>query len=310
MMCKNKKGFVLSLVMVCLLGGLLSGCGEKKEEKQPVEETSAPQNEVGKTDLSWQAAEEFLNGDGESGEAEYEEEPIELTEEMLTEYTYVSTCTKLGEYKGLSYVYDENPVVSQADVEAEAQGMLEFFEGAEMTDAFVSENLGYASVDEYYEMTRNDMIESMKADSLMEAIESMQSSVVEASTIDLKQEDVEREYNWMMNSYTEAAAEYEMTMEEFATEFFEEDVAAMEKEVRESAEDIVKTYVVADAILEAEGVDFEKEKVAVEQEMMEENYCESREELIANMGDITTLNYEIKYRMAGDILLKYGKNQL
>lgn len=119
---------------------------------------------------------------------------------------YNSKLVTLGEYKGLSYTDMSDREPTDEEVEAEMQGILSMFDGGELTDEWVQENLEMDSVEAFREDTKKNLKEVYEQQAWKQAARELYAKVIESSEFDMDETDVNTERNDYLLAYQEAAA--------------------------------------------------------------------------------------------------------
>ena len=229
------------------------------------------------------------------------EAAVEQEEEDRTE-GYASRLVTLGEYKGLSYRDVSGREPTDEEIEEEMEAILEWFDGGELTDAFVQENLDFDSVEAFREDTRINLKDVYAQNAWSQAAMELYRTVVASSSFEMDSSDVEEiseEYREVYSQEAEAAG---MEFSEYLTQV----LGMTEEEFDEAAEEIVQVSLVAEAIVEEEKLDTAAAYEQQAQQLAEENGFESVGEMEEMSGTDGTLREEIIYRLAADFMMQHG----
>ncbi len=235
-------------------------------------------------------------------------ESVESTEEtgVVLADSYKSKVISLGEYKNLSYSYDGNREPAEEEVEAEMEAILCWFEGGELTEEFVQQQLGFDSIEAFREETRSNLKKVYEQRANTEAGMELMNQIIEASELQIEEEDVERQYKQYMDMYRAQAKAEDMELDEFAESWLGVTLEELEESSRASAERIVCIGIITQAIAEAENLDAEASFEEVANELAARNGFDSIEELEADLGGRDALLDEIRYELVIRFLMANG----
>lgn len=173
----------------------------------------------------------------------------------------------------------------------------------ELTEEWVKENTGYASIEEYKESIRKNLEENNKVSADNTLKSTAWSTVYESSEIlEFPQADIDREvaaYNDLMEQY---AKQSETSLEELlkSSNMTQED---LDKQSQEYAETMVKQNLVVQYILDKEGLSFSGDagQEALD-ELLSEYGVGARDELITQFGELA-VNESIGVIIVGNYVM-------
>lgn len=176
----------------------------------------------------------------------------------------------------------------------------------ELTDEWVAANMDVATVEEYKQMIRKNLEENarLNAESYMKN-QAWNLLVQSCEVLEYPEEDVENTVSEYMKQIELYAQQVGMEMEEFL-ETQEMTIEALEEQAHLYAEEKVKQNLIAQAILDAEGIQLEDpECVAIQEELVQAYSAASLEELVEAYGQ-TAVNEAVALLRVEDVLIEYA----
>ena len=176
----------------------------------------------------------------------------------------------------------------------------------ELTDEWVAENTDLETVEEYKKMIRINLEENARLASESYMKGTAWNTLVQSSEIrEYPEEDIENavsEYIRQMEVYAEQSG---MELETFL-ETQEMTMEEIEEQAHMYAEDKVKQNLIAQAVMDAEGITLaDEECLAIQEELVQAYMAESLEGLIENYGQ-TAVNEATALLRVEDVLLQYA----
>ena len=220
--------------------------------------------------------------------------------------TYNSKLVTLGEYKGLSYTDTSDREPTDEEVEAEMQGILSMFDGGELTDEWVQENLEMDSVEAFREDTRKNLKEVYEQQAWKQAARELYAKVLESSEFDMDETDVNTERNDYLLAYQEAAASCNVSYEQYVTDNTGMTLEEFETKAGESAEQVIKVALVAKAIVEQENIDVDAHYDEVVGQIVEEQGYDTASDFEDDMEGKDAVLEEVRYRLAAQAMMDAG----
>lgn len=219
---------------------------------------------------------------------------------------YQSKLISLGDYKGLSYTDESGREPTDEEVEEEMQAILAWYEDGELTDVWVQENLELDSVDEFREITRQNLMEVYDTQVWRAAARELYLAVADGSEFEMDETEVSTERNDYIWSYQQMADAAEMSYEEYIPEATGMTVEEFETKAGESAEQVIKVELIAEAIAEAEQLDVEGSYDEIAGKIVEEEGFDSIEDLEQSAGGKGAVMSEVRYRLVAQFLMDEG----
>lgn len=277
-----KKRIVLMAMTVMISLGIVA-CGSKEQTEETKTESNATQSETS-------------NGsDDEQKEAD------------AGTAGYQSRLIFLGEYKNLPYTYDGDREPSEEEVEEEMYAILAWFEETELTDATVKKNLEFETVEEFREDTRKNLKEVYAQKSRDAAGKQLFERVIETSTFEIVEADIENESAAYINTYKSQANSSGMSYAEYMSEVIGISVSEFENSAKKSAKTVIQVALLAEAIIEKEQIDIDALYKEEAQKMVDEIGFEDISDMEMQMGSKSTVKNEIAYRLAAEVMMEQGK---
>ncbi len=220
--------------------------------------------------------------------------------------TLSSSVTKLGTYTGLSYTDESGRVPTDEEVQEEMEAILLWFQDAELTEDWVKENLDFDSIDDFREDTRQNLMEVYDERAWKASAKELFETVISDSEFDLSDEDLKTIYNRYKNTYQQYADMLELTLEEYVTQELGTDMETFEKEGMNASEMVLKTKLVADAIVKAESLDYDASYEEIANQIVDEEGYDSLADLEEAAGGKEGLRDEVTYRMAAQFMMEHA----
>lgn len=242
------------------------------------------------------------SSDGDDMADEY----IDMDTEVAERMKFSSRLVSLGTYKGLTYndLGDTEP--SDEEVEDEMLTILEWFEGGELTDGFLSENLGYDSVEEFREETKKNLRQAYEQERFNDAAAQLYREVVNGSEFEMDSFDIEVLCMSYVEEYRFEAQESDMDYGEYLTEVLETTEEELEAGLREAAEEIIQVSLVMEAIAEAENFDAESAYDEIAEQFAEQDGYDSVEQMEEFAGGREAVKEEILYYMVAQFMMEHA----
>lgn len=225
------------------------------------------------------------------------------------ESSYESKVTRLGSYEGLVYTDESDREPTDDEVQEEMEAIMLWFEDGELTDEWIRENMSYTSLEDFRENTRINLREVYKEQAWQSSARELFETVIAESEFDLDQAEVNKEYQHYLDSYQQYADMMELPLEEFVAGELECDMEEFQEKGTYAAEMILKTDLVAQAIIKAEKLDTEASYERIAKQIVEEEGYDSVEELEEAAGGKNSLMVEVRYRVAAEYMLEHGNPQ-
>lgn len=244
------------------------------------------------------------SSDGDDMADEYID--MDMDTEVAERLKFSSRLVSLGTYKGLTYndLGDTEP--SDEEVEDEMLAILEWFEGGELTDGFLSENLGYDSVEEFREETKKNLRQAYEQERFNDAAAQLYREVVNGSEFEMDSFDIEVLCMSYVEEYRFEAQESDMDYGEYLTEVLETTEEELEAGLREAAEEIIQVSLVMEAIAEAENFDAESAYDEIAEQFAEQDGYDSVEQMEEFAGGREAVKEEILYYMVAQFMMEHA----
>lgn len=172
---------------------------------------------------------------------------------------------------------------------------------AELTDAFVKENMDCETVEEYRQSVKEDLISSMEEENRSKATGELLEQIIAGSEFEIDQSDIDKAVDEQIENYQSYADMYGMDMEEFCQSFFGYGSEQLREESRQGAEDDLKSDLILGEIAKREnlGITQKEYEDAVKQELEDYGY-ETVEEFEEEYG-----KEEYMYNLLYEKVLQY-----
>ena len=234
------------------------------------------------------------------------EQTKENVEQAVDDITYRSKIISLGTYKGLTYRDGSGRIPTDKEVEEEMQAILLWYEDGELTDEWVKKQLGINSVDEFREITRQNLQDVYDRQAWKDAAVELYSAVMNDSEFEMDEAEVEAQRDDFIAVYKQVAEAVNASYEQYVSDETGMTVEKFEKTAEESAEQAIKAELVAAAVEEAEKIDVLGSYDEAAGQIAEEEGFDSAEELEKNSGGRTKVLEEVRYRMIAQFLMDEG----
>lgn len=239
-------------------------------------------------------------------EAEESDDTIVLLEgdRDLTGTKYESKLTKLGNYKNLTYTWENEYTPSDAEIREEMESFFSIFSDEEMTEEAVKENLDYASMDEFYEDCREELISNHEIEVSEAAIEELFAKIIEDSVFEMSDNEREAYYNDTVSWIEGVAEEENSSVEEVVDNYWEMNMDEFKVAVYEEADSTIGVSLVTEAIIAAENIDVQKLWPEYMTALLEDYGYQSEAEFEEDSETHAEIVDEIKYNIVVDYLLE------
>lgn len=234
------------------------------------------------------------------------EQTKENVEQAVDDITYRSKIISLGTYKGLTYQDGSGRIPTDQEVEEEMQAILLWYEDGELTDEWVKKQLGLNSVDEFREITRQNLQDVYDRQAWKDAAVELYSAVMDDSEFEMDEAEVEEERDAYIESYRQMAENMDMSYEQYIQNELGISADIFEKNAKESAEQVIKVALIADAVAKAEHLDVVGSYDEIVGQIMEEEEFDSVDAFEQNMGGKAAALEEVRYRLVAQFMMDKG----
>lgn len=162
------------------------------------------------------------------------------------------------------------------------------------------------TLDELKAKLRADLTESKKRDAENKLRDDAVAKAVENAEVEIPAAMIETELGRMLREF-EQRLQYQGMNLELYYQFTGTDEAALKGQMQEDAQSRVKTNLVLEAIIEAEGIEAADEAVNEEVQKMAEMYNMTAEAVTQALGSLEGLKEDLKIRKAVDFLVESSK---
>lgn len=162
------------------------------------------------------------------------------------------------------------------------------------------------TLDELKAKLRADLEESKKRDAENKLRDDAVAKAVENAEVEIPAAMIETELGRMLREF-EQRLQYQGMNLELYYQFTGTDEAALKGQMQEDAQSRVKTNLVLEAIIEAEGIEATDEAVNEEVQKMAEMYNMTAEAVTQALGSLEGLKEDLKIRKAVDFLVESSK---
>lgn len=162
------------------------------------------------------------------------------------------------------------------------------------------------TLDELKAKLRADLEESKKRDAENKLRDDAVAKAVENAEVEIPAAMIETELGRMLREFEQRLQHQGMNLELYY-QFTGTDEAALKGQMQEDAQSRVKTNLVLEAIIEAEGIEAADEAVNEEVQKMAEMYNMTAEAVTQALGSLEGLKEDLKIRKAVDFLVESSK---
>lgn len=164
----------------------------------------------------------------------------------------------------------------------------------ELDDAFVQANTDFKTVDEYKEDKKQSLLKDKNDEADQTVKSDIYTAILNASTVETKQEAIDANYNNMIARYTNQAVNYGMDFATFVSAFTGMSEDQFKEALKSQAAAVVEQRLIMNAIAEKEGItvsDDDRKSVA------EELGYESVDSMIETAGQFDVDDYIINNKV-------------
>lgn len=167
----------------------------------------------------------------------------------MLEQLSISDCyvKSIGPYEGILYELS-SPEISDEQIQEYIGSVKSEYGIHEITEEFVSDQSACSSVEEFYELVANRLLEQKKVEILLSTRKLIMEQLVAQSTFELDKEIVAKYSLQIINSYETNAYLHDLSLEEYCTEVLNVSSDEFFKQCYEEGENTIKTYLIIGAI--------------------------------------------------------------